>query len=1268
MYPVYQFMGSYPHQMNQMPSPPNHNHHHHHPGFEPIPGHMKADFENCPPYYQSWLSGGKCGYPYLAQCHSCCDHNYFPGYCPLRPPCAHAPPPYYHGNYTVPPGAYYPAHYIPPPNYSTEPPHYKYYSEMPGESHCCGCPNHKCNSTPGKNVKIEEENPDLEKKANNAVVPFDLKSYPYSVVWIPPSYMMNEANNKANEAQPEIKEKNSDAARAHELSKPSEQQQKRLNGWFPLDMENSKLAKQGNSSTWMQQFQDESKRQLSYPLFWMPWSPEAMKRKDSGKTIFGDKSVEGASSRLEVTPVMISNTDEKTGTPDVTKEIHSLKAPEENSAQKTVPVKSAEPTEEENKLEDNKEKVKSSSAKNVSVTDKRISSQTSPTSKSSSPTKLSKLPPICLRVDPLRKKKSNNGGSRSPSPPGDKGKWRELSKDSTQLPSSYTTKERTEKDRTVGEYMPATAKNLEQSTQKVKMIEVTEGPNRQELAEYLRISNPHERSLSTNSYDAELVCQTNDKSEEVFPDVGASEVDLKSSAESKNDQGAVQVKSSDSICQTDEDKEKSKVHESPADKTKEFAKIRLSEVEAAFIIQSAYRGYEVRRWEPLKKLQQIVNIREEVVSLSNRIKALESCSDTGENDKLRTMLGETIMNLLLKLDTIQGLHPSIRDIRKSVVRELVSLQEKLDHLSLERSESAHKLSSGARSNEGMQIIDDQCFQEGEAAEKAFLESSRSKTEHAHEIYPEDLCKGVAPPVMDIASDPRNLEIPETVMNKEDLNDGVQVPITDLLKIDTTQKSEAGCLPDNGATDDSLNLVCNDSEGQSSEVQLQPFSKEMSHPEVEGGAFVTDEVPNIKQLAELPKGVLESDTKPQDKSLLLSKAEDDKALQVREVMEANLHVEELIELPQAVPDDDVDKSKNHMILEQEDDKFVKDEVTMDINAEVPDDEVLNMDQAEQWQEPMVKKVATSEPNETFACHNLDKKMDLCKKVDLKSQESPVQALEEDKSFVSELEDISKMHDQVVLEMNANVLGSYTNDLLSCSAGMEREKLNTSTKPIEVYKADEEVLQELATMETGAETENESPKENGVAEHDYSSSCKDAITVAQECDPPKVFTKSWNDVSTGQKLLDERIGMEAPGLASGDNKFFAQDCDSSAALGQGFVDQMMSIPLDPLETEEGEVPPSLPTTSQISLVSNAHERKLVEENDKMREMIQKLIEAGQQQLTAISNLSGRVKDLEKKLSRKKKLKMRRHGTTRYTSSLSCLKPENDPLNEKAVPLAM
>lgn len=60
--------------------------------------------------------------------------------------------------------------------------------------------------------------------------------------------------------------------------------------------------------------------------------------------------------------------------------------------------------------------------------------------------------------------------------------------------------------------------------------------------------------------------------------------------------------------------------------------------------------------------------------------------------------------------------------------------------------------------------------------------------------------------------------------------------------------------------------------------------------------------------------------------------------------------------------------------------------------------------------------------------------------------------------------------------------------------------------------------------------------------------------------------------------------------------------------------------------------------------ASNRKLMEENERMRDMMEKLIKSGHEQLTAIESLSGRVKDLEKRLSRKKKLKVKQYRAPR------------------------
>ncbi|KAK9068329.1 hypothetical protein SSX86_012440 [Deinandra increscens subsp. villosa] len=114
----------------------------------------------------------------------------------------------------------------------------------------------------------------------------------------------------------------------------------------------------------------------------------------------------------------------------------------------------------------------------------------------------------------------------------------------------------------------------------------------------------------------------------------------------------------------------------------EKKKKNLSKNEAALIIQSLYRGFQVRKSQPLKKVRQIYEVKNLVSELRNRIQNLESSSSSKirVDGKEKVVIGETIMGLLLKLDTIQGLHPYVREVRKSVAKELVGLQEKLDSL------------------------------------------------------------------------------------------------------------------------------------------------------------------------------------------------------------------------------------------------------------------------------------------------------------------------------------------------------------------------------------------------------------------------------------------------------------------------------------------------------------------------------------------------------------------------------------------------------------
>ncbi|GLT59013.1 hypothetical protein SLA2020_318620 [Shorea laevis] len=86
-------------------------------------------------------------------------------------------------------------------------------------------------------------------------------------------------------------------------------------------------------------------------------------------------------------------------------------------------------------------------------------------------------------------------------------------------------------------------------------------------------------------------------------------------------------------------------------------------------------------------------------------------------------------------------------------------------------------------------------------------------------------------------------------------------------------------------------------------------------------------------------------------------------------------------------------------------------------------------------------------------------------------------------------------------------------------------------------------------------------------------------------------------------------------------------------------------------EGEPLPTSPTACKVSVDEHdlglESDKMLIEENEKLKEMMERLMEAGKEQLTVISNLNARVKDLEKKLSRRQKLRTRHYRQPTFRS---------------------
>lgn len=688
MFPVHQF-DLHPHQRNEMQSSP-----HHYPSFEAIPPQMRAT----PDRLHYWPSSSNYAYAHPAQFHGCFEHSPFPGYYGLRSPYSQPPPHYYHGNYFVPPGAY-PIQYISPPHHTMEVPHYEYDKNMGGFYHCCGCPNNPCNGKGEKIVKIEEADPHLESKVDESLVPFNFRNcsdplvwhspsgsktqmgkrtndlqyekqedsshsanphYPYPIFWFPSNKIGNQVNKKSNEPMPEKQEGeitsaktnypypilwfppayisnkevsneqkaekqkgSSNGLKTSEVSKPSEHQQDFMNGWFPFSMNKLTPPKSGSPGEELRQ-QGEDKPGFACPVFWMPYKTDGNESEDNKRSGVDQECARRTPPHFEVSSKMIPANKEDNN--ERNEKINACGSPKEmarTNTLKIIPVKHAEPIEGEKKGESAK-----SSEIPENCSDPGKLSEDGGKKKSPSPTRSSKLPPVCLRVDPLPRKKTANGSSRSPSPPGDKGKSNKVSGEDLKPGASLVTKQIPQPSLRNGDLGAVIDREKEQHKSKVRTIQVSEG------------TGP----------DVVLANQTSDKP--AVENLAATDVKYKSVA-GANSEGVVEDKSMQFSSGTAENEETLNAEGKDANVGKKPKRITLSEAEAACIIQSAYRGYAVRRLELLTKLKQVMEVKKKVAELKGDIEASESSLDIQRFEKWRAVIGETIMTLLLKLDTIQ---------------------------------------------------------------------------------------------------------------------------------------------------------------------------------------------------------------------------------------------------------------------------------------------------------------------------------------------------------------------------------------------------------------------------------------------------------------------------------------------------------------------------------------------------------------------------------------------------------------------------------------
>ncbi|XP_051227294.1 uncharacterized protein [Lolium perenne] len=648
MYPTNQYMDPYYSYCRDHPPYPYYPP----PGWEAGHRQMAMDSSCRPPSYGTLPYSGSTSHSHLPESHSCCNKTYPPGYYSFRPPFPQEFPPshlYYHGPFPHHLNTC-PSYFVPPPPYPVDQMPYDY-GKFKG--HCCGCPNHVCHGGEKSNLKIEEEMPEVkpdteQKGANNSSI-IGHPSYQYPAMRLPFGNMKDDVKGRCFEVPP------------HLFSK-----------WVPQSGESTADGKARSND-------NHNTRQLQWPVIWMPKGYDEPKQetKEFKEVDQIRKVSKEAPHSPDVKIIPLSwfedgHNDQKPDPRDGSGEHNGRSSMMNRSAGaehqhdttvdrncKTIPVlpggvKNGNKPAEENckavSVVPNKEgdEKKVHTCRTIPVMDhqKKNDEKASKVEKEgenkksnhvgTSKAKPSKLPPVCLRVDPLPKKKSRNMSSGSLNPATNKVCEKENDTKEAQRKNQETKLSGANKESN----MPV----------KEKPSEMEKGIGSRNVIVQDACGKPAQEEDISTKVDQKVQPSVSVKAQENTSDGSLQECDKRTEEDEMKFQGEV---------------------------SKSAREVNLSELDAAVRIQSAYRGYDVRRWRPLEKLRKVKKVHDQMQDLKKQLQGLEASSKQ-LTVKEQVAINETIMNLLLSLDSIQGLHPSAREARKSVARELVSLQEELD--------------------------------------------------------------------------------------------------------------------------------------------------------------------------------------------------------------------------------------------------------------------------------------------------------------------------------------------------------------------------------------------------------------------------------------------------------------------------------------------------------------------------------------------------------------------------------------------------------------
>ncbi|GMJ05132.1 hypothetical protein HRI_004182400 [Hibiscus trionum] len=131
--------------------------------------------------------------------------------------------------------------------------------------------------------------------------------------------------------------------------------------------------------------------------------------------------------------------------------------------------------------------------------------------------------------------------------------------------------------------------------------------------------------------------------------------------------------------------------------------------ESAIKVQKVFRGFLVR-----KNVKKIMAIREQVNGMERSVSKTETVDLIRNDSKERLKVNEFLMSLLFKLDSVRGVDSCVRDLRKSVIKRAIALQETVD--AIVSGDHSVNSSNAEVVEQGQDIIDssDDCNQRVES--------------------------------------------------------------------------------------------------------------------------------------------------------------------------------------------------------------------------------------------------------------------------------------------------------------------------------------------------------------------------------------------------------------------------------------------------------------------------------------------------------------------------------------------------------------------------